>query len=672
MTPMTRPSSDRRSRPSILGARGSTLVRLGLVAALLMSGIACTEAETVDDGSTVTYTETRVPCKNSNPLRNLYFGDLHFHTTHSWDAFGYDLLVTPKESYAFARGGSLQLPPLDASGKGTRTARLDRPLDFAAITDHAEFFGETHLCRTAGSSAYDTDACKAFRKGGEQAVTAWGLQLVSSSGTTRQSAICGADAQACLKAAGTVWQAIQAAAEEAYDRTDACSFVAFSGYEYTASPKVTNMHRNVLFRGSRVLPLPVTYYEQPRAYGLWQTLARDCLDAGQGCDVMVIPHNANWSNGMLFDPETAREGSTATLAEAMALRSRLEPTFELFQHKGDQECENKVSGLSGEADPLCTFEKLRFPPFGDCGDGTGFGGVQDAGCISRLDFLRGVLAQGLKLAASLGQNPLRIGVIGSTDSHNGTPGATWERGWQGHVGVSDDTTDERMGKGNMTHRGLVNNPGGLAAVWAVEKSRDAIFQALRRRETYATSGTRIGLRFFGGRGYAPSLCQGSPEAIPAAGYQGGVPMGGVLRGGSGGPPTFLVQAAWDPGTTNKPGTLLEKIQIIKISVDSAGLAKQQVFDVAGDKTGQGTVDPLTCKQNGAGYKTLCAVFTDTDFRAENRAVYYARVVEAPSCRWSTWECIGLSASQRPAGCDDTNVQKTIQERAWSSPIFYEP
>jgi len=325
-----------------------------------------------------------------------------------------------------------------------------------------------------------------------------------------------------------------------------------------------------------------------------------------------------------------------------------------------------------EEDPLCRFEKLRFPPIPDCGEGTGWGAVKDGGCVSRLDFLRGILLAGLEQGARLGINPYQVGLIGSTDSHNGTPAYTTEEHFHGHVGNADDTIEERMGEGNMTHKGRINNPGGLAAVWAVERSRDAIFEALQRREVYATSGTRIALRFFGGWSYPDQLCGDAQLAL--TGYRKGVPMGSLLRQrpDDASAPRFVLQARADPGTAKSPGTALQRAQIIKGWIDGLGKRHEKIYEVAGDPNNNASVDPSTCKKNGMGAPHLCVVWQDPAFDPAQRAFYYARVVENPTCRWSTWQCISLPAAKRPKGCTDPNIEKVIQERAWSSPIWYEP
>jgi hypothetical protein len=645
-------------------------LRLSLSLLLALAPLGCQSPPATGEPSPeVSYSETRPACAARSGHRNLYFGDLHFHGRYSWDAHAYDTRATPEESYAFARGGgSVRLGPLGADGRGTREVRLTRPLDFAALSDHGEFFGEVELCTKPGSAVYQSHACLGFRGGGDKAVTPWGIRLIQPDGNSRDPDLCGADGAPCRTAAAEVWARLRAAAEAADDKSASCSFVAFPAYEYTASPSVTNQHRNVIFRNAAVPPQPITYYEQPQARGLWSELARQCLDAGTGCDAIVIPHNPNWSNGTLF-PSQPPGASLEEQRASARLRARLETVGEFMQHKGDMECSN---GFGDPAEAACDFEKLRHPPFEDCGEGSGWGGVKDQGCLSKRDFLRGVMLEGLLDEPALGLNLYRLGVIGSTDSHNGTAGLVEERGFPGHVGTVDDTPEKRLGSGNATHQGLINNPGGLAAVWAVERSRDAIFEALRRRETYSTSGPRISVRFFGGFAYGEGLC--SSGDLVAQGYRSGVPMGGVLEGrpAGAGAPRFLLEARRDPGVAGQPGTPLQSAQIVKGWVGADGKPRFKVFEVAGDPKNGAGVDLATCALKGGGAERLCAEWRDPEFDPTVRAFYYARVLENPSCRWSTWDCLALPAASRPAVCSDPALAKTIQERAITSPIWYAP
>lgn len=612
--------------------------------------------------------DAREPCADRNQLRNLYFGDLHVHTALSFDAWVFDVRPDPAEAYRFARGEPLDLPPLDAAGRGTQRVQIDRPLDFAAVTDHSEFLGEQAICLDDGAAGSDSPGCVSFRGGGTTGQAVFGVQT-SLPAPVRDPATCGEDGARCREAAGQVWQSIVEAAEAAYDRSSSCSFTTLIGYEYTANPGGSSQHRNVLFRSSRVPP-PISYMEQPTAVGFWSELRRTCFDAGDGCDVLAIPHNPNQSNGNLFRVEYPGATSLAEERAFAERRSALEPIVEIFQHKGDSECANVLSGILGAADELCHFEKMRRPPFDDCGDGTGAGGTGFGGCVSRRDYVRGVLLEGLREEERIGANPFRLGFIGSSDTHDATPGAVAEERFIGHRGNLDDEPSERLVAGGA-RSGVLFNPGGLAAVWAEENSREAIFDALRRREVYATSGPRIAVRFFGGFGLGEDLCS-DPAMIERA-DRAGVPMGAVLdraaRADSA--PSFLVSALRDPGTAERRGTALQRIQIVKGWVED-GARHQKVFEVAGDPQNGASVDLETCTPTGPGFDSLCAVWTDPEFRAEHHAFYYARVVENPSCRWTAFACNALAATDRPESCTDPELEATIQERAWTSPIWWIP
>jgi hypothetical protein len=276
-------------------------------------------------------------------------------------------------------------------------------------------------------------------------------------------------------------------------------------------------------------------------------------------------------------------------------------------------------------------------------------------------------------------NPFKIGMLGSTDTHNATPGATEERdfGAFGHLGLRDHATPAFMVQ-RVTPAGIEGNAGGLAVVWAEENSRDALFAAMRRREVYGTSGSRPILRFFAGR--ESDLHCDDPNFVATA-YRGGVPMGGEIgrvRGGRS--PRFAVLALRDPGTPTLPGTPLQRAQIVKGWVDAGGQSHEVVYDVAGDPDNGAGVDTSTCTPTGPGADSLCAVWTDPDFDPEQRAFYYARVLENPTCRWSTLFCneqgidcsVPASVPAEFSECCNGAVAKTIQERAWSSPIWYRP
>jgi hypothetical protein len=599
------------------------------------------------------------PCPERNALRNVYFGDLHVHTAFSFDAYLRETRVTPRQAYRFARGEPLAIAPLDDQGQGTRRVQLERPIDFAAVTDHSEFLGEMDVCLTPGSPSYDSATCRQVRTDPTNAYATLGSR-VTGTRLRRLPDVCGEGDAICLDAAASVWTRIQEAAADAYEQ---CRFTTFVAYEYSRSPAGSTMHRNVFFRNDRV-PLPVSAFEQPAPQGLWQELKRTCLDAGTGCDVLAIPHNSNESTGRMFFVEYP--GAT-TLEEQRAqarLRAAMEPLMEIYQHKGDSECMNGLSGIVGAPDEQCGFEKRRDPGVEDCGDGVGQLGSIDFGCISRRDFARGALLAGLEERARLGVNPYPLGFIGSTDTHNGTPGNVEERSFAGHGGIDDD-------KPELILSSIRYSPGALVGVWAEENSRSAIFEALRRKETFATSGPRLSVRVFGGWDLPSDLC-GNPDLV-VAGYERGVPMGGTLanRLEGGGAPAFAISALRDPGTAEHPGTRLQRVQIIKGWI-AAGEAHQRIYDVAGSPDNGASVDLSTCAALGNGADELCTVWMDPDFDASQPAFYYVRVLENPSCRWNTWLCNGLPAAERPASCDDPAAPRTIQERAWTSPIWYDP
>jgi len=617
----------------------------------------------------VAYTEERNPCTQRNPYRNLYFGDLHAHTTASFDAYGYDVRLGAEDAYAFAQGQEVLLPPLDETGRGTRPQKLSRPLDFAMVSDHSEYFGEVSLCRDPQSPVYESDTCQKLREGGTGIVAKFGMRYTHSS-PSRFKDICGEDGHGCDDAIKEVWQRLIGASQDAYDRTETCAFTAFIGYEYTSTLSAANLHRNILFRNDEVIDAPVSYYEAPRPDQLWQQLDEQCLQAGFGCDVLSIPHNSNWSNGTLFVPQYGEDADPEEELRIAELRAKLEPVAEIFQHKGDMECMNGLSGTGGAYDPYCENEKIRFDdPLSDCGDDTGAGGVSDIGCISRYDFLRNVLKSGLREQQRLGVNPFRLGFIGSTDTHNAIPGSTEEQTFLGHVGISDAEAEDILGNGNATHRGIVNNPGGLAAVWAMENSRDAIFEALQRREVYGTSGTRIALRFYGADTFDEAIC--NRTNLVKQGYRQGVPMGGDLQNLSHAP-VFVAAADMDPGADELPGSPLERMQIVKGWVDAEGNLREKIYHLAGDEQAVASADDATCLTTGEGYEHLCARWQDPDFDPDVPAVYYVRVLETPVCRWSTPLCNSFEEDDRPPRCADPNIRRIIQERAWSSAIWYQP
>ena len=600
-------------------------------------------------------TEKRAVCRDHIPLRQPLFGDLHVHTTLSLDAATQGTRNRPRDAYRFARGEQIDVQPYQ-NDTALRRLQLERPLDFAAITDHAELFGELHICRTPGAEGYDSTVCSIFRRWPRLA-----FFLINGSLTDGSSfSFCGEGAQACLDAARGPWKETLLAAEEAYDRSPACRFTSLPAYEWTAAPDTNNLHRNIIFRNSEVPELPISSRDARRVRDLWDALETQCTEQKPGCEALIIPHNSNLSGGVMF-AETQEDGAPFSAAYAQR-RARYEPLVEVNQHKGDSECRTGI----GTKDELCNFELLPYGNFG--GKFASFQNVEP----SQGSFVRNGLKTGLSLQNSLGINPFQFGFISSTDTHIGAPGAVREDKHLGHggagapssvtlpVGLPDD---------------IEFSPGGLAVVWAEENSRDAIFSALQRRETYATSGPRMTVRFFGGWGFPADLC--ARTDFVSTGYAAGVPMGSTLPRATGQAPTFAISALRDSAGLATP---LERIQIIKGWLDDAGNTQEKVYDIAGDWIGQASADPETCRTSGPGADELCRVWRDPDFQPQQSAFWYARILENPTCRWQSYICATkgvdcaqpASLSQELSGCCDSTYPRIIQERAVTSPIWFFP
>ena len=608
----------------------------------------------------------REPCASHDPLRQAFFGDLHTHTAFSLDALGRGGFQTPDDAYRFARGEAIGLSPVDGDGRPTRFTRLDRPLDFAAVTDHSEWLGEVAVCTDPAAAAYDEAACRGVRPGFTAEDRA--VWQAERAGSGRSSAVCGDDWRLCREGLVTAWGETMAAAERHYDRSSDCRFTTFLGWEYTRAPDRSMTHRNIILRNEIAPELPITWIDAARPEDLWARLKTRCNDNGSACEALSIPHNPNISNGRMFTLDWGG-ASIDDQRDYARLRAEMEPLVEMMQAKGASECRTGMWGVVGGDDELCDFEQARFidgrpPP--DCEDGTGAGALRGEGCQSRLDFARYALIEGLAQQERLGVNPFQLGFIASTDGHNGAPGDTDEYDYQGHNSNDDDDLPTRLTEPSyVPHR--FRNPGGLVGVWAEENSRDSLFDAMKRRETFGTSGVRVQVRLFGGWDL-PDLCASHDQIADA--YEAAVPMGETLPDGGAGAPMFFVTALADPGTDDHPGTPLQRIQIVKGWVGEDGLFHERSFDVAGDAANGADVSRDTCETSGSGAAGLCAVWTDPEFDPARSAVYYARVLENPSCRWNAWQCAALPEPDRPPQCAAPDIPWTIQERAWTSPIWY--
>ncbi len=621
----------------------------------LALAVLCFALPAVADQGPWDRTETRDDCLDFDPLRQPYFGDTHVHTALSADAVINSTPNYPSDAYDFAKGAPLPY----TAGNPVATGQLKRPLDYAVATDHAEFLGETSICLDPGHPQYNAPECVLLRddigetfSGPLDAESFLAFYFPTNTPNIPRFAWCGAGGADCLARTSIVWDSIQGDAEAHYDRSDACNFTTFVGYEWTANTLFNNLHRNVIFRNENVTALPISYYEEPHEQGLWNGLKAQCHDAGTGCDALAIPHNSNISGGQMFLP--INENLTPYTAADAALRASMEPIVELNQHKADSECHNMFS----TNDELCGFEKAT-------------GGSQlPSSSPLEANFVRDALLVGLQEDRRTGVNPMNYGMISATDGHMGMSGHVREDDYRGHVGAFDETPEQQMLSTGVFHAGT--NPGGLGVLWAEENSRDALFAAMERREVYSTTGSRPIVRFYAGR--LPSdICSGGEFAHD--GYVSGAPMGGEVGRRN---PTFAVMATKDPGPAGFPGNDLQRIQIIKGWVDNGGNKHEQVYEVAGDPNNGAGVDTATCAPTGTGFSSLCATWKDPDFDKDQRAFYYARVVENPSCRWSQYLCnresVDCNGVVPPefALCCDGSLPETIQERAVTSPIFYRP
>lgn len=600
-------------------------------------------------------------CANRSNTRDVFFGDLHVHTTLSTDAWVQDTRNTPVDAYRFARGARVGLQPYDKEGKATRFSRITRPLDFAAVTDHAEMLGEQRLCQTPGAKGYYSLPCVLLRHWPQMAFFV--VMSRATSGDKRYD-FCGKDGSYCRQQASGPWQEIQSAANAA---NSPCEFTAFIGYEWTGSSK-ENIHRNIIFRNDAVLDLPISFFEHNTAGPMLAALQKNCRG---DCEAISIPHNSNLSDGLMF-PNYSEQALSVVETQ---LREQMEPVAEILQHKGSSECWYEAG-----ADELCAFEQLPYSLFRGNVEmlpklASRLNLVESYPPTANAGYLRSVLIEGIKYKRNTKINPYHLGFIGSTDTHLGLAGATAEFNFKGHGGAG--TSHRKTSATPRLDDYIQYSPGGLAAVWAEENTRESIFEAIQRRETYATSGTHIRLRVFAGFDYTEDIC--GSATVASVGYTQGVPMGGTLKASDERAPVLMVEALADSGTRNHVGTPLQRVQIIKGWVDSKGQSQNKIYEVAGNANNGAGVNESTCEPYGAGANRLCTVWQDPDFDLNKDAYYYARVLENPSCRWSARACIAhavnCDADEVPESlqhCCMSEYPKTIQERAISSPIWYEP
>ena len=597
--------------------------------------------------------------------RRAFFGELHLHTTMSFDAWTFGTKVTPDMAYRFARGETVMVPAAQLAKEqgigadGAVPARRAWPLDFTAVTDHSEYLGAVAQLDTPGSRFSQSLFGKQLSAGGRKAFFDAARLIEGEVGPA-------ADDMRAAAADADGWAVAMRAANANYQPG---KFTTFIAYEWTASPgQGIHMHRNVIFNSDHA-PAPFTAVDSNKPEDLWKYL--ESVRA-QGIDVLAIPHNSNLSDGRDFDWNTS-DGRPIDAAYALR-RAANEPLVEISQTKGTSETTPELSP---------TDEFANFQIMDRIYKGETTSNVHGS-------YVREAYGRGLVIQSSVGVNPFKMGVVAGSDIHNGLSTSDEGAFAGGAYGTDPKTMAPSLAVARtnlaMTNPSQIVRPNGqkendplqagsagVTGVWAEENTRESIFAALKRKETFGTSGTRIRVRMFGGWGLDPDFMKKADWVKQA--YARGVPMGSDLpapsRGGKS--PTLVLQASKDPTGAN-----LDRIQVVKIWLDGKSY-KEKVFDVAlsgGRKsdvrTGRApavgdTVDLKTgAYANTIGAPTLSTVWRDPAFDPAKPAVYYARVLEIPTPRWSTLLAI-RNHLPIPA-----RVPATIQERAWTSPIWYSP
>lgn len=577
--------------------------------------------------------ELSTPTKNSD--REAYFGDLHMHTQYSFDAYILGARLPIDDVYHFARG--------DVVRYMGHVLRRPEPLDFIAVTDHAEQMGFGEILADPSSPLAQSDIGHRMKAGERSA--AFLMEVAARATGDKQ-----------LPAAGrSAWTTLSEAADRFYQPG---KFTTFIGYEWSSTPDGQNLHRNIIFRGKAAYPFSSQDSNKPE--DLWTYLEKN---RARGIEALAIPHNANVSNGLMFD---WIDSSGRPIDEKYAQRRVLnEPLTEIVQAKGQSE----TLPLLSSKDEFANFEVFDLL----------FGKKNVKGKVEG-SYVRDAYGRGLEIASKNGgANPYKFGMAGGSDLHGGFSISSEGQ----HGGDVNDTAQQLTTEQIKQNLGLAadasglwkavsTSSGALTAVWAEQNTRESIFDAFRRKETFATSGTRMKVRMFGGWNYQDGFI-GKPGWIRRA-YAQGVAMGSDLptRPRDAKAPRFAVWAVKDPNGAN-----LDRIQIVKVWLDGAK-RREQVFDVAASgnrmKGANGKLAPVgntvdlrkATYRNSIGSTSLQAVWSDPTFNAARPAVYYVRALEIPTPRWTTIQAVrrGLPLTdQAPA---------TLQERAWSSPIWYVP
>ncbi len=583
----------------------------------------------------------------------VYFGDTHLHTSYSTDAGMFGTRLGPEEAYRFALGKEV------ISSTGLRV-RLQRPLDFLVIADHSENLGLAPMIAESNPELLKTEWGRMIHDlvksgDGAGAYEAWGKGMM-----IRQDPLKGSES-----ITRSMWERITAAAEK-YNQPG--KFTAFIGFEWTSSPGGNNLHRNIIFRDGKARAdriLPISQYDTVDPEELWQWMSD--VEKSTGARLLAIAHNGNLSSGLMFDDVTltTKKSLDRDYAER---RMRWEPLYEVTQIKGD-----------GEAHPVLS-PNDEFADF-ETWDTGAFGITVHTPAMLPREYAREALKKGLEYEQKLGANPFKFGMIGSTDAHTGLATST-EDNFFGKIAVlepadiperfSEPITGRFFSDPAKQNLAWQSSASGLAAVWATDNTREALWDAMARKEVYATSGTRLMVRVFAGYDFEADDIQRHDFA--KYGYRKGVPMGGDLSNAPAGKvPSLLIRALRDADGAN-----IDRIQVIKGWIDAKGELHEIVYDVAwsGDrKFGRdgklppvgNTVDAADASyKNTIGAPLLLAYWKDPDFDTKERAFYYVRVIEIPTPRWTTYDAKFFKV-KLPDG-----APTAIQDRAYTSPIWYTP
>ncbi|MCC7325661.1 MAG: DUF3604 domain-containing protein [Burkholderiales bacterium] len=582
--------------------------------------------------------------QQKNPERNVYYGETHVHTSWSFDAFAFgDTITGPDTFYEYALGKSVPHP-------GGYNVKITKPLDWGAVTEHSDYMGVIQQAMDPESPLRKNSPIMAETlKVGVRAdpLLAFKALSVTIAKGVRLNEL------STPEVVAPVWKKLVESADRYYQPG---KFTTFAAYEWTSTPGGKNQHRNVFFRDSKKVPqLPFTPLDStdPRALWTWMDQQR-----AAGNELLAISHNANLSNGTMFPTELDLNGRPIDRAWAQT-QLRNEPLTEIKQLKGQSET---TPGLSPN-DEFANYEVFVWHLLGKPGPPP-----QEYG-----SYVRQAYKDGVAMEQAKGFNPYKFGVVGGSDSHVSVVPYR-QNNFFGVHGTVDDTPQKRIdGASVLGLNSLWVTPAGLSAVWAEENTREAIFDAMKRKETYSTSGVRLPLRFFGGWALDEGLLK-QKQWVKAA-YAKGVSMGAELPAPKAKAPSFAVWATKDPDSAN-----LDRIQIIK-GWSRSGQSFEKIYDVAW--AGKRKPDPATGKvppigstvnlaratyKNTIGAVELKAVWTDPDFDPSLDAFYYVRVLEIPTPRWSTIQAVKLGRVP-PSG---TGYSAIIQERAWSSPIWYTP